>query len=274
MKKFGFTMPELIVTLGIVGIAAAIAAPIIGNLMPDKNKLKAIECYNLVNAATEEFLSDEGIYFAPDEWSYHEFKTDGSILKELDNPIPVPDGYPDCEALMCWNNPPARVPYVNEEFVGVKKYPSLLFTKYGFSNITDRPSGQNNRVFSGTASDGTVWRVTPIDIIDETTGNIALGYDNSQLTGYKIEFDVNPNNGAASCSYNPDTCKSPDRFAIFVNHEGNVFAGDPMMEAYLSNPLNMNTKKEDREKALDINTNGDKDYDNPTFLYTAPNYMQ
>ena len=56
MKKFGFTMPELIVTLGIVGIAAAIAAPIIGNLMPDKNKLKAIECYNLVNAATEEFL--------------------------------------------------------------------------------------------------------------------------------------------------------------------------------------------------------------------------
>ena len=264
MKKFGFTMPELIITLAIVGVAAAVAAPVIGNLMPDKNKLKAIECYNLVNAATEEFLSDEGIYYAPDWWTYHNFDDYGAI--DYDNPLAVPvnlpDGYPDCEALMCWNDPPKRVPYVDEALTGIDKYRGLLFKKYGI-----QPDG-SGRYRLGTTTDGTRWTMDTQPIVD-VSGNNVLGYNGDELMGYKIEFDVNPsnNNSDTSCFYS-ENCKSPDKFRIYVNHEGNIFAGDPMMEAYLLNPLNMHTKKEDK-LAAESNATSGKNYENPRFLYTS-----
>ena len=267
MKKFGFTMPELIITLGIVGVAAAVAAPVLGNLMPDKNKLKAIECYNLVNAATEEFLSDEGIYYGPDELTYHKFDTDGSIIETLTTPEEFPDGYPDCEALMCFENHPLRVPYVNENLTGTDKYRGLLFIKYGLTPEKKKPNG-DPRYETGTSSDGTKWDMKYITIKD--ADNKKIKYMGEYLVGYKIEFDVNPNNNNdkdASCIYDKNNCKSPDKFRIYVNHEGNIFAGDPMMEAYLANPLNMNTKKEDKAAALRFANSG-KDYDNPNFLYT------
>ena len=269
MKKFGFTMPELIITLAIVGVAAAVAAPVIGNLMPDKNKLKAIECYNLVNAATEEFLSDEGIYYAPDWWTYHNFNNDGSINYEnpLANPVNLSDGYPDCEALMCWNEPPKRVPYVKPDLKEEKKYPGLLFTKYGLENLTSDSYTQ------GRSSDGTIWEISAVDILN-SAGTVVQDYNGAgekvDLKGYKIEFDVNPsnNNSDTSCFYS-ENCKSPDKFRIYVNHEGNIFAGDPMMEAYLLNPLNMHTKKEDKRDAEEYATSSEKNYENPRFLYTS-----
>ena len=43
MKKFGFTLMEIIVTIGIIGVVAAITAPTINNIMPDKNKIKVMQ---------------------------------------------------------------------------------------------------------------------------------------------------------------------------------------------------------------------------------------
>ena len=45
MKK-GFTLAELLITMGIIGVIAAILAPAIGNLMPDSNKGKVLKVYN------------------------------------------------------------------------------------------------------------------------------------------------------------------------------------------------------------------------------------
>lgn len=279
MKKLGFTMPELIITLAIVGIAAAVAAPVIGNLMPDKNKLKAIECYNLVNAATEEFLSDEGIYFAPDLQTWYEFDTSGQITAEYKTRSRIPndvkdrpDGYPDCEALMCFDNPPDRVPYVDQNLTSRDKYKGLLFKKYGLVPKELNANGTPKYDKGGISSDGTEWKIGTTTIYDKD--KVRVSRKGKTYYGYKIEFDVNPNNNNdanASCSYDPDTCKNPDKFIIYVNHEGNIFAGDPMIEAYLLNPLNMNTKKEDRAKALELSNS--KNYDEVKYtLYTPPTW--
>ena len=38
MKRRGFTLTEVLVTIGILGIVTAVMAPVISNLIPDKNK--------------------------------------------------------------------------------------------------------------------------------------------------------------------------------------------------------------------------------------------
>lgn len=59
MKKFGFTLAELVVTLSIIGIVSALVAPTISDLMPDKNKAKVLKYHALVNNAVSEILADE-----------------------------------------------------------------------------------------------------------------------------------------------------------------------------------------------------------------------
>lgn len=65
MKKQGFTLVELLLVLGIIAIIAAVAAPALGNLMPDKNKVKVLKTYKVINDLTQDLLHDPGIYECP-----------------------------------------------------------------------------------------------------------------------------------------------------------------------------------------------------------------
>ena len=42
MKKIGFTLAELIVTLSIIGVSAALITPALSDLLPDRNKIKVL----------------------------------------------------------------------------------------------------------------------------------------------------------------------------------------------------------------------------------------
>ena len=63
MKK-GFTLAELLVTLGTIGVLAAITAPMITGLMPDKNKMMVIKAYKTLSDINQELLDDPSIYFS------------------------------------------------------------------------------------------------------------------------------------------------------------------------------------------------------------------
>lgn len=62
MKKTGFTIAELIVTLGIVGVVAALTAPAVTNFMPDQNKIRVIEYNTELTSAINDILSDESLF--------------------------------------------------------------------------------------------------------------------------------------------------------------------------------------------------------------------
>lgn len=64
MKKFGFTMAELLVTLTIVGVVAAITAPMVDNLLPDKNKSKVLKVYKTLSDINYEILNDPSLYMS------------------------------------------------------------------------------------------------------------------------------------------------------------------------------------------------------------------
>ena len=65
MKKHGFTLAEVLITLSIIAISAAILAPLYLQAKPDRYKFKVISYYNRINDATDRLLSNPAIYKDP-----------------------------------------------------------------------------------------------------------------------------------------------------------------------------------------------------------------
>lgn len=62
MKKSGFTLTEVLVALGIVGIVAAITVPALENLLPDKDKIEVLKTYKVIRDINEEIKNDKRVW--------------------------------------------------------------------------------------------------------------------------------------------------------------------------------------------------------------------
>jgi len=131
MKKNAFTLAEIVVTLGIIGIVTAMTAPSLMNLMPDKSKVEVLKVYKLINDATIEMLDDTGLYFS-----------DGT-----------------CIGLNCTTKPDRILEGENAStmgnYSGAMKYPRLLCYKM----LSDGCTVSTNNV-KFTTPDGNDWTVT------------------------------------------------------------------------------------------------------------------
>ena len=69
MKKFNnaFTLSELLIALGVIGILCAILLPVIFNLMPNQNTMMAKRAYYIVQSVIADIINDEACY--PDKSS-------------------------------------------------------------------------------------------------------------------------------------------------------------------------------------------------------------
>lgn len=61
-KKFAFTLGEVLVTLMIVGVIAALIIPIIKNVQPDRQKLMFKKAYTTVERVVTELINDDYLY--------------------------------------------------------------------------------------------------------------------------------------------------------------------------------------------------------------------
>ena len=63
MNKNGFTLSEVLITLGIVGVIAAITVPsFIGN-RPSENKLKLLKAHSALTSIIADVIDDETLYY-------------------------------------------------------------------------------------------------------------------------------------------------------------------------------------------------------------------
>ena len=70
--KKGFTLQELLISMAIIGIVAAIAAPGIVGMIPDRKKSMYMKAYNVLANQVNEMLEDSSLYWTT-------YNADGSI---------------------------------------------------------------------------------------------------------------------------------------------------------------------------------------------------
>ena len=56
MNKKGFTLAEVLIALAIIGVTAAITAPMLSSLMPDKHKAMVLKYYKTITDINKDLL--------------------------------------------------------------------------------------------------------------------------------------------------------------------------------------------------------------------------
>ena len=132
MKHQGFTLPELLISLGIIGVAAALIAPAVGNIMPNKDKGIILNATKTISEISETLLNNEGIYY------------------EKDN----------CLGLGCQEVPLVGEHKDDNNYSGKGKFSKLLADSL---NTEENPDTSGNTITLKTI-DGTYWEIEPTDV--------------------------------------------------------------------------------------------------------------
>ena len=205
MKKSGFTMAELLITLTIIGVTAALVIPAVMKMSPDKYKVRVLNIYNDLYAATENIMNINRNNYVPVDVA------GGEEPLELDSGITIyPDGKYDCMGLAC----------IGDGEDADTKYYRLLRKELG---VEDEATEDNVIRLSDSAT---------LQVKRSTDGN------------YHV-ITVNTGFGDNCLYDGEENCKNPDIFKIKVENDGFFSPADPLLDAYLRNPTNMHSRVED-----------------------------
>ena len=222
MKKRGFTLAEVIVAMSIIGVIAAITMPMLGNIVPDKNKVKVLTTYKMVQDITAELLSSPSIY-RKHRCQFEDYK---NALQGDDNYLCV--GLGDITPSFV----PEYAGYENKE-----KYPLLLASKL---ELDGEPSVAADKIVTFTTTDNMNWTVTPsVNCLKDTVRSYNIcGLD------YVVSVDINGEAGP-----NKSNVRNADIYNFQVKYNGVVLGNDNLTRQYILSADKMNNKKEDYSQA-------------------------
>ena len=159
MKKFGFTLAELLISLAIVAVASALMVPAFNNIMPDKYKTRVLKYYSMVANATNDMLENEALYY------------------EVNNARGVP-----CIGLEC-DGVPLVPPYNNAQFSGLTKYRNILVDMLDLQQVGDS---------TYESPDGTKWFFRNVPIVNQgMVTTIRLTFDSKDNNNDNCSFTRN-----------------------------------------------------------------------------------
>lgn len=221
MIKKGFTLQELLITLGIVGVISALALPAVMGLRPDKNKSLFIKTYNTIATLTSEILNDTSLY----------------------NETYDVNGDPNCVGMGCTARP-SDPQYNSESYEGAHKFAYLLADKLDLDgDVTRTFDGVQPNVMDFRTTDGTTWHVIST-CMNNTDGQM-------ECRVVQLQVDVNPNSSDCHNIYSAN-CTNPTRFNLTIDANGKLQAADAMSIAYLQNPTKMQAKSNDKDLAAQL----------------------
>lgn len=230
MKKHGFTLAEALIALGIVGVIAALALPMVNKVKPDPIKVTYLKTYDSIVSAVKTF----------------------SAL----TPFYAPSGPNGAEGLLVDEGFYVEYPLLNDEkakngevklAAGTRKFCDSLYNSLAVSGANncsesnaqvDYDTANNKLTRSFKTNNGVEFQVyTKFE-----TGK--AGDHNPTTDNPKdwakfesaIYVDLNGPEGN-NCLYNSNTCSSPDRFKFIVGPDGRVYPADPVGKLYLKTRL-------------------------------------
>lgn len=213
MKRLNkaFTLTELLVALGVIGVLCAILLPIIFNIMPSQNTIMAKRAYYIVQSVVSDLINDEACY--PDLTS----ASDSEQRVGFDDGF----GYANCSR---WGGND-NTQTLNSEGNANLKFVTLFVDKLDLNgSVTPSATGS-----TFTTKDGIQWSIH----------NMGYATKNNRNASAIITVDVNGRNspncdqaaGSGGTSYSStisgyETCtgrvKGFDRFSMAVFADGRI----------------------------------------------------
>lgn len=215
--KFGFTLSEMLVTLGVIGFISFLVLPTLKNIQPNKEKLLLKKAYYTAERLVAEIANDEELYPIPvDEigGKWYLANTE-AVVDPLTNRVVSGKGK-FCELFKARLN--------------LKSESGNLACDSGNVLGMQHNNGKNKKHF--TTVDGVDWQIYPTsyNLVNDTTGEPLHG---------RIWIDVNGVNKGKNCFYNESPnneslrCLKPDKFYFVVEKSGRFYSPDQGVLRYL-----------------------------------------
>ena len=224
MYKKGFTLQELLVSLAIVGVVAALVMPGLNSMRPDKAKTTYIKAYNTLTTQTAEILDDNSLY-----WN---------------------DGYNsagEAEAVGLYSDAQPMVePYNNDSNCkGANKFPAILSHRLNLNGDATYTlaAGGGTSTANFRTTDGVEWRFETKEVSVNTPGGIGYQTD--------VTININPSDNSHACTYRA-ACTKPNEFKFRIQNDGGITPADALGMAYLQNPTDMHSNSDDKDLASKI----------------------
>ncbi len=168
MKKFGFTLSEILVALGIIGVVSAITVPMLGNLIPDQDKIKVLKCYKTIVDITNEIINDPSLYWTPNS---AEAQASGVSV--------------DCTGLECTQKPNIEA-FNSNDYEGKDKFPNLFF---GYLDHSDYQT-KDNIFWQNEIEENREYYIVTVDLNGEENGPNAV-FSSTEKKPDRFIFRVN-----------------------------------------------------------------------------------
>ena len=226
MKRKGFTLAEILISLAIIGIIVAIGFPAVNSMKPDKNKMMYLKVHDELKNEIASLATDSSLFPA--------CKDDGG------------DGI-ECASHPLLNTMlPVNKKFSGSKYEGNKKLCNLMayYLNVSDANCSESTYSFNAGTFNAdfnskksfTTQNGVQWWIIP-------QANSASGGTASYQTD--IYVDIDSSSESPNCIYNKNSCKNPDRFKFMVSADASVIAADPMGEMYINTRKSyLKTKKQ------------------------------
>lgn len=231
--KKGFTLSEVLITLGVVSVLAAVITPAVMKVTPNTNKVMFRKAYFSLEEAVSKLINDDTNYPEVTIVSGVDCKVDG---------ITVQCGFHNTDVTG------SLVPATQDKFCYLL---SEVLNTVGSVDCTPASIKANSSNWSFRTTDGIKWRVF-------------YGYDSQRFPlvkvptdamDYRIIFDVNGDK-KPNCHYNtieslPNVLSSsgvggaclssvvPDIYSVFIRYDGKLIIqpGDVAGQGFLLDPL-------------------------------------
>jgi prepilin-type N-terminal cleavage/methylation domain-containing protein len=224
MRKKGFTLAEALIALGIVGVIAALALPMVNKAKPDPVKVTYLKTYDSIVQAVKSFSANTAFY-APTRSNESET---GKLVENgfyIDYPLINDD----------------KSEKVKNKVVdlqkGPKKFCDALANSFNVSGSISCDKSDSDDY--NTANDSfkpsfktptgvevQIYTVSTKGVSGDETPKSTSPYAWARFQS-SIYVDINGADGN-NCLYKKDSCESPDRFKFIVGPDGRVYPGDPV----------------------------------------------
>ena len=203
--KLGFTLSEILVTLGLMSFLLLILASTLRNVTPDQDKIMLKKAYKLTETIVSELVNDVELYPEPEDASGDWALANTAPVNNYYSSGTVSDSTKFCELFKSRLN-----------VAKTHKTCEQSTSEAGMRTSADSLVALR----SFTTSDGIDWFVTATDFGTNSAPCI-------------IDVDVNGFNKGVNCFEGDTGCSSPDRFSLQVYSSGRVVLFGNIAKEYL-----------------------------------------